>query len=244
MRKSTVIITAVSVIVLLGCLSACTCMADSMLSSNPSGEDTESHSLEEVGDMVPPNPNYTGAKAVKGCKIWGPGVKYCKPQKKAATKVPAVRYPAIRVRYKAYLGKAGGKKYKSYSSRGRYQLISVNITPIIIREAKKYRIPPLLLKAIIQTESTYNTYAVGPTGALGLCQLKPSTARGMGVRDPFNPEQNIAGGAKYLSYLYRKFGGNLNKAIAAYNVGPYGVRNGIPSYGWRFVRTVRRRMHW
>lgn len=219
--------------------------ADSMLSNSPPANDEESEFHldvlnKAVDEPLPVNPNYLFI-CEGGDRIWGPESRRPKP-KKIAKAPKKKKYKNINVRYRTYLG--SGKYQKKLSSRGRKGLVYVNITPIIISEAKKNGISPVLLKAVIQTESGFNNYAVGPSGAQGLCQLMPTTARRLGVRNTFNPYQNIAGGAKYLGMLSRMFKGNLNKILAAYNLGPGGVRYGIPSYGWHFVRKVKKNMYW
>jgi hypothetical protein len=95
---------------------------------------------------------------------------------------------------------------------------------------KRYRIDPDLIKAIIRAESGFNRYAVSKKGAQGLMQLMPDTAREMNVSDPFNPEQNIAGGVRYLRSLLKMFNGDLVLSLAAYNAGPTQVKRaqGIP----------------
>jgi hypothetical protein len=90
----------------------------------------------------------------------------------------------------------------------------------VIRAATKYEIEPELIHAVIKTESNGNERAVSRKGAIGLMQLMPSTAMDMDVSDPFNPEENIEGGAKYLKYLLERFKGDLTLALAAYNAGP------------------------
>ena len=84
--------------------------------------------------------------------------------------------------------------------------------------AEKYRLSPALLDAVARSESGYNAAAVSPAGAIGIMQLMPDTARGLGV-DPRDPEQNIFGGAAYLRQQLDRFDGNLDLALAAYNAG-------------------------
>jgi soluble lytic murein transglycosylase-like protein len=82
-----------------------------------------------------------------------------------------------------------------------------------------YGVDPGLVRAVIKTESNFNRWAVSNKGALGLMQLIPETGRRFGVRDFFDPQQNVDGGVRYLRFLLEKFHGNLDLSLAAYNAG-------------------------
>lgn len=103
---------------------------------------------------------------------------------------------------------------------------------IVQDTARKYNLSPQLLKSVIAVESAGNHRAVSPAGAKGLMQLIDSTARYVGVRNVFDPVENIEGGAKYLREMLNTFDGNLELALAAYNAGPGNVLkyNGVPPF--------------
>jgi soluble lytic murein transglycosylase-like protein len=102
---------------------------------------------------------------------------------------------------------------------GRFLAHAAAYDPMIERAARSAAVRPELVRAVIVVESAFNPKAVSKRGALGLMQLKPSTARRYGVSDAFDPEQNITAGAHYLRDLMKRFGNNLELALAAYNAG-------------------------
>lgn len=103
---------------------------------------------------------------------------------------------------------------------------------IINSAAAKWGVDPALIKGVIKAESGFNANAVSRSGAQGLMQLMPGTARSLGVNAPFDPEQNINGGVRYLRGLLDRFGGDETKAVAAYNAGPGRVMqyDGVPPF--------------
>lgn len=108
---------------------------------------------------------------------------------------------------------------------------SGNFSSLISQHAEANGLPPVLLEALVSVESSFNPSAVSSAGAQGLTQLMPATARSLGVTDPFDPNQNLSGGARYLAAMMREFK-ELPLALAAYNAGPGNVRRygGIPPF--------------
>jgi soluble lytic murein transglycosylase-like protein len=102
----------------------------------------------------------------------------------------------------------------------------------ILRAAQTYKVDAALIRAIIFAESNYNPQAVSRAGARGLMQLMPTTARWLGVEDPFDPELNIDGGVRYFKRLLDRFDGDVELALAAYNAGSRYVRHygGVPPF--------------
>ena len=113
---------------------------------------------------------------------------------------------------------------------------------IIQQASRRFNVDPLLIRAVIKAESDFDHRAVSQKGAQGLMQLMPQTATKMKVGNPFNPEENIFGGTRYLSLLLERFDNDERLALAAYNAGPEKVKDyqGIPPYPETksFVRKV------
>lgn len=114
---------------------------------------------------------------------------------------------------------------------GYYYELKKDIQEYINLAAQKVGVSPALLRAVAQAESNGIQNAISPAGAIGVMQLMPETARSLGV-NPFNTEQNILGGARYLRYQLDRFDGDIPLALAAYNAGPGAVEKygGIPPY--------------
>ncbi len=114
-----------------------------------------------------------------------------------------------------------------------------------IREASQlYQLPEAFVRAVVRVESDFNPNVVSNAGAMGLMQLMPQTARSMGVRDPFDPRQNLLGGTRDLRVLANSFNGDLVLTVAAYNAGGGAVTRyrGVPPYAEtrRYVQRVLR----
>ena len=116
--------------------------------------------------------------------------------------------------------------------RAQRSLNKGEIEGLAVEIAKRHKVDPRLVLAVIRVESAFEPQAVSPKGAQGLMQLMPATAGDLGVDDPFDPTANIDGGVRYLSQLLQRYRGDRVRALAAYNAGAGAVdrHRGVPPY--------------
>ena len=109
--------------------------------------------------------------------------------------------------------------FSDYLSQAQEQTKTVSLDDIFEKASKTYGVDEKLLKAMAKTESNFDPNATSYSGAMGIMQLMPETAKELGVMDAYDPEQNIMGGAKYIASLIERYDGNVTYAVAAYNAG-------------------------
>jgi len=107
-----------------------------------------------------------------------------------------------------------------------------DLRQLAVEAARRHGLDPGLVTAVVSVESGFRPRAVSPKGAQGLMQLMPGTAESLGVEDAFDPSQNLDGGARHLGQLLTLYGGDLERALAAYNAGETAVHRhgGVPPY--------------
>lgn len=158
-----------------------------------------------------------------------PGMDFAKTlrqeiKKQTAIKEAAATKPSVPVEK----AKAADKVYSANAS---LPLADESLSLLITNAAKKYQVDPKLVSAVAEVESGGRQEATSAAGAVGVMQLMPDTAASLGV-NPYDKRENVEGGAKYLKEMLDLFGGDVKKAVAAYNAGPAAVKNygGVPPY--------------
>ena len=120
--------------------------------------------------------------------------------------------------------------------------VKVQVQAMIERVAREQNVDSKLIRAVVEAESDYKIDEVSGSGAMGLMQLMPATAKQMGVNNPFDPYENLTGGTKYLKQMMARYNGQLDLALAAYNAGPGNVdrANGVPNFAEtkNYVRNI------
>ena len=158
-----------------------------------------------------------------------PGMDFAKTlrqeiKKQTAIKEAAATKPSVPVEK----AKAADKVYSANAS---LPLADESLSSLITNAAKKYQVDPKLVSAVAELEPGGRQEATSAAGAVGVMQLMPDTAASLGV-NPYDKRENVEGGAKYLKEMLDLFGGDVKKAVAAYNAGPAAVKNygGVPPY--------------
>lgn len=133
--------------------------------------------------------------------------------------------PSTRVNAQIYTNAASAMQKPDYTQKSK-------IKELISRVSQKHGVDEKLVNALVNQESGFNPNAKSRVGAMGLMQLMPATAKGLGVTNPMDPEQNVEGGVKYLKSMLNRYNGNIILALAAYNAGPGAVDkyDGVPPY--------------
>lgn len=142
-----------------------------------------------------------------------------------------------------FLNKEITNNEEMYQQMGGHIKSPDELEPFFQQAAQETGVDIRVLKAIAKQESDFNPRVRSKAGAMGVMQLMPGTAKEVGVTNPYDPAQNILGGARYFKKMYNMFGGDIDKALAAYNAGPGNVRKygGIPPFKetQNYVRKIR-----
>jgi soluble lytic murein transglycosylase-like protein len=146
---------------------------------------------------------------------------------------PRRKLPARQAAPSGEAPRQGGSPQAVAYRPGSLRPVSREFLDRLVQEtAERHRVDPVLVRAVVQAESGWNPGAVSRKGALGLMQLVPETAQRYGAADAFNPAQNLDAGVRYLRSLLERYGGDVNKSLAAYNAGEHAVdrAGGVPHY--------------
>lgn len=175
-----------------------------------------------VNDELPaaPRRSTTTAPQSSGLIYWSPTEHRWKP-------VPSANVRAAR----SAAAEVSNSQQASSSVRGK-PFTQQEIDAAINLAAARHNVDPSLVRAVIKVESNFNPNAVSRTGAMGLMQLMPQTARSLNVVNPFDPQQNVDAGVRHLKRLMESYGGDVKLSLAAYNAGAGAVKRsaGIPHY--------------
>lgn len=169
--------------------------------------------------------------------VWHTDITPSKVDKQAYKLIGVINTPRPKTKKKKSKSKSSAKKKSRMvacgsNADGSPTERAAQYMPLIDRLAKQYSISKHLIMAIVATESCFDTKAVSSAGARGLMQLMPITARELGVKNPFDHEENLRGGVQYLGKLSKRFNYNPKLTLAAYNAGPGNVvkYKGIPPF--------------
>lgn len=172
-------------------------------------------SAARIGNSEAPAPslNIAGAKA----RMYGQPqpVEQTAPQAQPEASLPVRRAESVNDSTPVSVNPA--KAQQAYRQK---------LDDMVVRTARRHNVDPNLARAVVTAESDFDPNVLSHAGAMGLMQLMPETAKDLGVGDPWDPEQNVDGGVRYLGQMIKRFGGDIGKALMAYNWGPSNVENG------------------